>query len=121
MGLLFSGSDFSLYFMAIHRPLDKITIPLSHLPTWFFIIGYPLFWLQLYSHTAGDGVTSALSWILFGSVTLVSLREAKPQSNFLKEIASSLKNTPRDDIKRLFWCTAFGIALFIVGIVVLAS
>src|SRR5689334_15466081 len=70
MGLLFLSSYHPLYIMAIPRSLDKIT-PLSHLPTWFFIIGYPLFWLQLYTHTASDGITWPLAWVLFGGIIVI--------------------------------------------------
>ena len=71
--------------MAIHRSLGKITTPLSHLPTWFFIIGYPLFWLQLYTHSASDGVTSPLSWVLFGCVALLRHCE-RSEAIFLSDV-----------------------------------
>jgi hypothetical protein len=119
MGLLFLGSDFVLYLMAILRSLGKIKIPLSHLPTWFFIIGYPVFWLQLYTHTASRGVTSPLPWVLFGIVTLVSLRTKR--SNLFNKIATS-PTAPRNDmVERFFWSAGFVLALVIIGIVVLAS
>jgi hypothetical protein len=95
--------------MASHHTLGKITTPLSHLPTWFFIIGYPLFWFQLYAHTASDGVTSPLAWIMFGIIALMSLRAKR--GNLFKDI--------NDD--KILWSAGFGVALFIIGIVVLAS
>ncbi len=120
MGLLFWGSDLTLYFMAIHRSLGKITTTLSHLPTWFFIIGYPLFWLDLYTHSARHGVTSELSWVLFGCAALLCLSAAVGGGqNYFKRLNffwSSL-----DRVEKLFWSAGFGIALLILGIVVLAS
>jgi hypothetical protein len=104
--------------MAIYRSLGKITIPLSHLPTWFFIIGYPLFWLQLYTHTASDGVTSPLAWILFGSIILLSCLSSGGRG-------SGKPRTGPDDLQnnydRFLLAAGFGISLFIIGIVVLAS
>ena len=92
MGLLFWGSDLTLYLMAIHRSLGKITSPLSHLPTWFFIIGYPLFWLQLYTHTASDGVTSALPWVLFGGVIVIFSKLSGPVLGFPQRARKSLRS-----------------------------
>jgi len=96
--------------MAIHRSLGKITTPLSHLPTWFFIIGYPLYWLELIAHSAPYGVTTGLSWVLFGSVVLRCL---------------ALHNNgigPFDTSKeKSFWIAGFGLSLVILGIVVWAG
>jgi len=124
MGLLFLGSDLSLYFMAINRSLGKITTPLSHLPTWFFIIGYPLFWLQLYTHAANHGITSGLSWILFGCVILVSKSPILLSlRSFFRVLSSEAKQSFSEGstVEKFFWSAGLGIALFIVGIVVLAS
>src|SRR5665213_1875297 len=123
MGLLFLGSDLTLYLMAIHRSLGKITTPLSHLPTWLFIIGYPLFWIELYTHSVRHGMASALSWVLFASVVLVCVSLRAKGSNLFKGITSSLKNAPRNytKVEIFFWSAGFGMALFILGIVVLAS
>jgi hypothetical protein len=106
--------------MAIHRSLGKITTPLSHLPTWFFIIGYPLFWIDLYTHDAGHGVSSALSWVLFGSVALLSLfGTAGDLQNQAKRLILFWYSLDR--LGKLFWSVGFSIALLIIGIVLLAS
>jgi hypothetical protein len=94
--------------MAIHRSRFKITGSLSHLPTWFFIIGYPLFWLQLYTHTASHGITSPLSWILFGIVAVYFLVRYSQ-----KQIVAPVEN--------FFWFSCFGVALIIIGIIILAA
>lgn len=120
MGLLFFRSDRVLYLMAIHHSLGKIEIPPSHLPTWLFIVGYPLFWLQLYTHTAGDGVTSALSWVLFGVVVLVSLRTTPTEAwgQARNDLFSKISTS---SIEKILWTASFGLSLFIIAIVVSAS
>ena len=106
--------------MAIHRSLGKITTPLSHLPTWFFIIGYPLFWLQLYTHSANYGVTSSVGWVLFGGVALLCLSVAVGGGqNYFKRLIVFWSSLER--IEKFFWSAGFAISLFIIGIVVLAS
>jgi len=136
--------------MAIHRSLGKITTPLSHLPTWFFIIGYPMYWLQLYTHTASDGVTSPVSWILFGIIAIFigsagpgsSLVSGAPDSSAALSAtrkvvsinrpigqspsAPDTKSSPPADTQlnnyeKFFWTAASVIALIIIGIVVIAS
>ena len=41
-----------------------IRFPLSHLPTLFLVIGYPIYWLELYVFRAGHGKTTPLAWII---------------------------------------------------------
>jgi len=101
--------------MAIHRSLGKIIIPSSHLPTWFFVIGYPLFWVELSTHSASNGVTSMLGWFLFGCVALCCCVR-RPNTLVL---AKSFSNGTA--VEKLLWSIGFGLALSIVGIVVVAS
>ena len=117
MGLLLYRSDSSLYLMANYPPLGKITTPLSHLPTWFFIIGYPLFWIQLYTHTASHGVTSGLAWILFIGVVLSCWKKSTAKRSRAEQF---LKNG-NDAVEKFFWSAAFGLSFFIIGIATLAS
>lgn len=46
------------------RPFQPF-INFLHLPSLFFLIGYPLFWLEVYFSPRRDGITSPLAWILF--------------------------------------------------------
>jgi len=39
--------------------------PLSHLPTLLLVIGYPIYWLELYVFRAGHGKATPLAWIVF--------------------------------------------------------
>lgn len=41
------------------------------MPTLFLVIGYPVYWLELYVFRAGYGKTTPLAWILFGIFALV--------------------------------------------------
>ena len=68
--------------MAHQRARDQITIPLSHLPTWFFIVGYPLFWIELAAHSAPDGVTSIVPWLLLIILAVWSSQGAKQSGKF---------------------------------------
>jgi len=49
---------------------------LSHAPTVLLIIGYPLFWIELYAIRMPHGHTSDLAWIVFGLwATIMLMRE----------------------------------------------
>ena len=106
--------------MAIYRSLGKIIPPLSHLPTWFFIIGYPMFWLQLYTHSASHGVTSSFSWVLFGAVALLCLSaDMGAGKNYFKRLMVFWFSCDR--IEKFLWSAGFGVSLVIIGIVMVAS
>ncbi|MBF0478516.1 MAG: hypothetical protein HQL26_03450 [Candidatus Omnitrophica bacterium] len=54
------------------------TLSVTHLPTWFLIIGYPVYWLELYFLQPSTGYTTSLAWILFLLVViLIFLKERK--------------------------------------------
>jgi len=48
-----------------------IRFPLSHLTTLFLVIGYPLFWLELYFLRSGNAMTTPLAWIIFCFFTCI--------------------------------------------------
>jgi len=48
-------------------------LPLSHLPTVLLIVGYPIYWLELYAFRAGRGNTTPLAWIIFCIFALIVL------------------------------------------------
>ncbi len=108
--------------MAIHRSLDKIATPLSHLPTWFFIIGYPCFWMELYSHSAPDGVTSPWPWILFEGIALVCVGSAVMARDIgTKPFIPKMSIGPVGGMEFFFWPAAFFLALFIIGVILIAG
>lgn len=47
------------------RSFAKNELSISHLPTLMLMIGYPVFWLEMFFHRNNQGVTSAVAWILF--------------------------------------------------------
>ncbi len=58
--------------MAPRRLLSKIG-QISHLPTWALLIGYVVFWLELYVVRLPQGRCSWLSWVLWAGVGLVCI------------------------------------------------
>jgi hypothetical protein len=117
MGLLFSGRDRNLYFMAFGHIFKKIAVPASHLPTVFFIIGYPFFWLELYSHSALHGVTSPLAWVLWSAAALISVGAgAGNYSNGLISLWQSW-----DRLEKWLWSAGLCLAFIILGIVLVAA
>jgi len=121
MGLLFLRNNIGLYIMAIHRSLGKIKTPLSHLPTWFFIIGYPLFWLELYTRSASHGVTSAFSWVLFAGIAFVIAGSDAAKRSFKEITASTAALRHGTAVEKWLWSIGIGITFLILAIVVLAS
>ncbi len=71
MGYLF----YYCYFVI--RNLEGPSIPrsnrfsLSHLPTLFLIVGYPIYWLELYVFRVGYGKTTPLAWIIVSVFALI--------------------------------------------------
>jgi hypothetical protein len=67
----------SVYRVALPPISNSMKIGrLFHAPTVLLIIGYPLFWIELYVFRLSHGHTSNLAWILFGLwVAVVLARE----------------------------------------------
>ncbi len=99
-----------VYHMAFRNTLGKTIGPLSHFPSWFLIIGYPLFWINLYSFNSKDGITPPLAWIIFGAVAAASLWARPPAWN---------KFNISDD--KLYWYLGAFLGAAICVIVVLAA
>lgn len=51
--------------------MRAIRFPLSHLPTFLLVIGYPIYWLELYVFRAGHGKTTPLAWIIVSVFALI--------------------------------------------------
>ncbi|MCX5681347.1 MAG: hypothetical protein NT079_03600, partial [Candidatus Omnitrophica bacterium] len=45
----------------------------SHIPTFFLIVGYPIYWLELYVLRTPFGRTSWLAWAIFGFISVLIL------------------------------------------------
>jgi hypothetical protein len=65
--------------MAGYR-IFKTSVSLAHLPTLMLLIGYPIFWLEMYILPSRDGITTPLAWGLFGLTALWSIVKASKTS-----------------------------------------
>ena len=106
--------------MALRNSLHKFLGHPSHFPTWFFIFGYPIFWLELYVFKARQGIVSPLAWTLFIFVAVVLLwhwlKEPKLWIVNLGKFWSSL-----DLIEKLLLAVGLILTIGILIIVVLAG
>lgn len=51
--------------MAVKDFPFKVKLDPAHLPTWMLIIGYPIFWIEMWGKLSPVGVTSLTAWLLF--------------------------------------------------------
>ncbi len=59
--------------MASDHSSPKVLIPVSHLPTVMLVVGYLVYWLELYVLRATNGVTSPLAPAIFLLIAVVCL------------------------------------------------
>jgi len=85
----------------------------SHLPTWLLILGYPIFWLELYFFDTSHGHTTWLAWTLFSLVALVVVF-----SNFLS-IKNSFKKFCNEFKEYSFFLKFFIVFVLIFVIIIL--
>lgn len=57
------------------RIFKKISITWPHLPTWLLLVGYPVYWLELYVFSSPRGQTSGLAAWLFIAVGFFAVRD----------------------------------------------
>ncbi|MBF0531685.1 MAG: hypothetical protein HQL23_01145 [Candidatus Omnitrophica bacterium] len=60
----------SLRFSSFERLID------SHFPTWFIIVGYPLYWLELFVVRKPAGHTSFFGWAVMSALAVILLIKA---------------------------------------------
>lgn len=48
------------------------------MPTFFLIIGYPIYWLELYFFKVGHGQTTPLAWIIFSIFSFIVFSQNRP-------------------------------------------
>lgn len=65
MGSVFPWNNRGVSDMENPDTSKKIFLSPAHLPTMLLIIGYPVYWLELYGMKRGDGTTSLLAPLLF--------------------------------------------------------
>lgn len=105
--------------MVFYRSLGKIIPTLSHLPTLFLIVGYPLFWIELSTHQASHGVTSGLPWFLICLGMGYGFTKVKATKLFFKNVITPFFVHVRTE--KVFWFASFVAALIIIGISAVAS
>jgi hypothetical protein len=59
--------------MGLHR---KVLIPLSHWPTFFLIVGYAVYWIEMFFFRMPGGHTSGLAWVLVLAILAMILRSS---------------------------------------------
>ena len=79
MGCLFCHYNVTVYNLEDQSISRSIRYPLSHLSTLFLVIGYPLFWLELYFFRSGYARTTPLAWIFFCFFTCILCFENYPR------------------------------------------
>lgn len=71
MGYLFYCYHFVIHNVEGQSIFKSIRFSISHLPTFFLVIGYPIYWLELYIFRAGYGKTTPLAWIIFSAFVFI--------------------------------------------------
>jgi len=94
------------------KNLDKI----AHLPTLLLVIGYPVFWIEMFSGSAHGGVTSPLAAAIFLVAVVFVFVGAR----------ASILNAWNDGLKQisswsLFHKTALGVGVFLSGCILLCA
>lgn len=86
----------------------KNLITLSHLPTLLLVIGYAVFWLELYVFRATKGVTSALAPVLFSLLAVYAFIQNR--SGFFQSLRNFRQQFTR---QRLFVKINISLGLFL--------
>ncbi|VAX35693.1 hypothetical protein MNBD_UNCLBAC01-501 [hydrothermal vent metagenome] len=121
MGYLFHSHYYCIYCLEGCRIFKKIlSMPISHLPTLMLLIGYPVFWLEMYVIRKGYGQTTGLAAGLFILVSLCVVYYK--QQGILKKIGHFVQGVKVFDfVSKLFFGTAGMISLVILACVLYAS
>ncbi len=79
MGYLFHRCGLPLFIVERLGILRTVFLKISHLPTLLLLVGFPVYWLELYCFKARDGVTSWAAWgiFLFLSIWTLGKRRAE--------------------------------------------
>jgi hypothetical protein len=102
------------------RILKKNHVNIAHLPTLIVAIGYPLFWAQMFSGQARDGVTSPLAWGLFIFFAVwIAVREKEAIVQFLDRYRKEFQVL--DAWSRVFLAAGLAVAVLILSRLLLAS
>jgi len=72
-GELFYRNNYFLYYWEGCGIFKKISISISHLPTFFLVIGYPVYWLELYFLESSSGKTTFMAPVFFIFIVSIAL------------------------------------------------
>ncbi len=98
-------------FMQINFP-QKISLKASHLPTMLLIVGYAMFWVELYFVRLPLGHTSWAAWIIFGLLVIGMLLPSLRQWPLL--IAEARQWWNKQGMMQKFFLSLFFALAFIV-------
>lgn len=100
--------------------LKKILTRIAHLPTAMLVIGYSVFWLELYVLRAPSGRTTWTAWIVFGLVSLMTL--AARRGDLIRAVVAVKEWRRRQKPWiRIFAVGVIGLFLFLLVIGLMAS
>lgn len=119
-GCLFHCCNNCLCYLERCDIFKKNFVNVAHLPTLLLAIGYPIFWAEMYSGRARDGVSSPWAWILFIVFVLYILwREKHAIVDQCRQCRVAFE--AQDRFTRIFLLTASLVGIFILGCVFCAS
>jgi len=94
---------------------EKNRVTAAHLPTVMILIGYLVFWLELFCFDTQRGITSALATTVFGLYLIVFLmRNYQSHADNLRELFD--KFVSLNAINKCLVTVSFLIILFIIGV-----
>ncbi len=99
-----------------NKSLSNISLSLAHLPTFLLIIGYPIFWLELY-FGKGDGQTSPWAVILFlAMATFILWEKRRGGGLWFHEKIKDFMNLSRTQKVWIVVCGLFVLIILGVGL-----
>lgn len=99
------------------RNFKENVLSLAHLPTWMLVIGFPIYWLEMFFHQQNYGITTPLAWISFSVIAGLAVVRACRSFDGKKFYASL------DDgqMQRMMIWVGVGLCLVIVVVGLYAS
>ncbi len=99
------------------RNFKENVLSLAHLPTWMLVIGFPIYWLEMFFHQQNYGITTPWAWLLFALVAGFALLQAKHSFDGKKVFA----DLPQGQMQQLLIWAGVGLCFVIVGVGLYAS
>lgn len=100
--------------------LKKNVTSISHLPTYMLIIGYIVFWAELYVSKTSGGMTTPVAWIAWLAVCLIIAFERKKSlGDDMKTLADDWREQSR--ITRVFLVGGCALCITVLAMAFLAA